>query len=221
MGYQYGLGIHRELTGRWSGGLGISYNQFENRSKFRNNETYDSANEAANTNGDLIYSSQFNFESPMEPLSIGIVFSPEGKNLQDGDLMQTEMGIMQKFHVWVADIQFSYLMINNGNWKFGLSAGTGLNFISDIGQVLDFELSRNGSLIDNRSFSSRVRQYSRFFPSYLAGLDLAYFHGPFDFGMSFSYGGSLGSIRPVDSVMKVKTNLTSVSGNFKVAWRFR
>ena len=220
LGWQYGIGIQKSIKGRWSYDLGFSFTHLENRSKFVDVSEYDEINESVNSNGELRYNTSLGFESPFNPFSGAVSFNPDGQDLKQGDPMQVELAINNRFQVWGTSFGVSYSIIQHGRISAGIHTRVGLNYISELGQNLEFELKKDNRILDRSSTISYANNYSKIFTSYSVGAHADYRLSQWNFGVQVQYGGSLNSIRKVDPSSLVKTNLTTISTNVRIGWSF-
>ncbi len=219
LGYQYGLGLSR-VKGHVTYFAELSLSQTVNRSVFKDQAVYSKQNEFMNSNGDPIYATDLDFDSPVLPFSQEVSFEASGKNLNEGDTMDSKMSIENTFHLISLDVGLQYSIWSKGKSRISALASAGLNVISELEQDVHLDLYRSESLIgQERSDLNTTSLYNRWVPSVQLGLSYQYQFKDFELSFRTTYGSSLRSIREVDPNTQVKTQMQLIRTNLALAYR--
>ncbi|MFY0644241.1 MAG: hypothetical protein JXR19_07225 [Bacteroidia bacterium] len=216
-GHQYGFGYKRQIkSSSFKIHTQLSYTLARNNSLFRNEPMYDAGNEV-NTNGDIVYRAVHVFESPIGGYSQDIVFDPDGMN--QGDLMKSSMEVSNEFKIWGLHLGASYNLYQKGLWHIAANSALGINYISEMQQDFNFNLIGPERVLDRFSGSvSELASLNQVYPSASIGADVSRDIGPISLGVSTGYQRSLSSIRSVDPVSKVKTQMSTLQTSIKISW---
>jgi hypothetical protein len=222
LGYQFGLRLDRKLKNeRFFLRVGAEHMMVKNSSQFDIEETYDEDMETTNNSGVNIYSAEYGFDSPMGRFSEPVEFEIDGKNLNDGDKLNSSMKMNSKFRIWNLYVGGGYNLFTGEKITVNINSGLQMNYISEMRQEMDYRLSKNQLMLSDENYLlTDLPTMNHSFLSWKLGAGLNYRKGRMIFGIDGVYQRSLQSIREVEKVSKVKTQMSQFQSNISVGWMF-
>jgi hypothetical protein len=219
-GYQYGIGYEKTIgSGKLKFEGQFSYTLARNRNTFINETVYDNTKEI-DVNGTTVYQDYNHLESPIGAYSQFVQFEPGG-SINLGDPMTTTVNANNEFKIWSLGLGGSYQVYKSSTLRLNTVASLGINYISEMSHHYQFKLEKDTKVLNQLSGSVvELSTLNKLYPSVKLGTELGKDFGPLSMGLLTTYSRSLASIRDVDPLTKVKTQISTIEASVILGWKF-
>jgi opacity protein-like surface antigen len=211
-GYQGGFGASYALTKKFRLMTELSYSHYTNRSVYRDQSYYQTANEQTDTDGSLMYVTDMKMESPMHKMEELAKFKINDSHPQQDDLLNNKTSFYQRINTIGLSVGLEHDVFEFSKWKLHIGAGINGQYIHQLNEKMDMKIYHEGKTMMSKSKEiSMVNEINRTIASAYGSLGLSYnLNKNLSVRLSGSYFHSFNSIRVTRQANDPVTYLNSL-----------
>jgi opacity protein-like surface antigen len=222
LGYQLGAGLKINLIKNLQLNSSLSWSRLNNKSLFKDDMAYKLANESLNAQGEKMYDTNLNVESPMGSFSAEVRFGVADQQIEENDLLNNTTEINQHFNLINLSLGLDYTFLNSGKFQLLISSGLTGNYLYELNQEMDTKVVFTDKILMDNSFTSNnMDEIDPYFLSIYGNLGMRFnMSERLYFQLSGGWENALGALRTTKSASPSSTFLNHVKSQVHIAYRF-